>query len=258
MTKINVLVTSLRDLKEIFDSNGIQCWLIYGALLGYIRDKEMIPWDNDIDIGIWESSLKRIEKNKSSFKAKGFKIYFTESMHVTFSRGDIYISAMVYKKGNDKAYRSSFTMIRGMDLSVKYAKNLTEITRALKYLRWVLISPKFIGDSPRFISNSMQFFLLSISRTIPNSIRDLFKKVVETTIELGCPFYIETIPQKYFTDLMEIIFYDISINIPKDAQGYLAWQYGDDWNIPNKSRETRTKSYAWKIEKYKTQWEELV
>ena len=49
------------------ESNNIKPFLIGGALLGSIRSEDLIPWDDDIDIGIYH---KNGEKNKIIQKIK--------------------------------------------------------------------------------------------------------------------------------------------------------------------------------------------
>lgn len=60
----------LLEVKQVFDSLNIKFWLWAGVLLGAVRDKRIIPWDDDIDLKIlakdWSHRLrKRLE-------AKGF------------------------------------------------------------------------------------------------------------------------------------------------------------------------------------------
>ena len=39
--------------------NRINYWVCHGTLLGIIRDKKLIPWDHDIDIGMLENKISR-------------------------------------------------------------------------------------------------------------------------------------------------------------------------------------------------------
>ena len=42
----------LISVAELLDKNSILYHLEGGTLLGIVRDKDLLPWDNDIDISI--------------------------------------------------------------------------------------------------------------------------------------------------------------------------------------------------------------
>lgn len=59
----NELLRILNYISNLFKKNDIPFWLTCGTLLGAVRTGKLIPWDNDIDIGIWESDAHKIINN---------------------------------------------------------------------------------------------------------------------------------------------------------------------------------------------------
>ncbi len=71
------------QMSEFFEQQGLEYFLLGGSLIGALRHKGFIPWDDDIDIGMMR---KDYEKLKKILEEKGIaidtsKIYFSKSNH---------------------------------------------------------------------------------------------------------------------------------------------------------------------------------
>jgi phosphorylcholine metabolism protein LicD len=70
----------LRDVTLELEKNSIDYYLDFGTLLGAIRDKKLIPWDNDVDITILNpKDFNRVYKVLKSLNYSIKTITFKES-----------------------------------------------------------------------------------------------------------------------------------------------------------------------------------
>jgi hypothetical protein len=64
----------LQWITGILDENGVKYWIDGGTLLGIIRDGELIEGDGDIDISVFPSEIKKLEKFEKVIKESGYSL----------------------------------------------------------------------------------------------------------------------------------------------------------------------------------------
>ena len=58
----DVMLEMMKELHKFFSTHGIRYIMIYGTLLGAVRHKGFIPWDNDMDIGVPRPDYEKLLK----------------------------------------------------------------------------------------------------------------------------------------------------------------------------------------------------
>jgi hypothetical protein len=93
---------NLFDVKEVLESNHVDYWLMYGTLLGAVRDKDFIEYDSDTDIGLWHESIETFDVVIRQLMEKGFTLIRTARRDeiVSVIRDDEYMDFDFYHKMN--------------------------------------------------------------------------------------------------------------------------------------------------------------
>lgn len=118
---IKILYQMLYDMHRIFTKNDLTYWVDAGTLLGAVRHKGVIPWDDDLDVGILSKDIKKFLRLKNQFKKCGYsicevwfgyKIYYTKRKKVK-AEGETqcysfpFIDVFIYKKISGNKYHFS-------------------------------------------------------------------------------------------------------------------------------------------------------
>ena len=56
------LLSMYKDMKAVLDAHGIVFYVQYGTAIGALRHNGFIPWDDDIDVLVWEDDLPRVSE----------------------------------------------------------------------------------------------------------------------------------------------------------------------------------------------------
>lgn len=135
-TKINQneesgLIQFLNDICEQLRKMNAVYWLEGGTLLGAIRDKKLIPWDHDLDLGLlYESENKT--KNLIKFLKKKYRIRVLKfpQYEDIWQLGEVRL-IKVYKR---KYLKSKFDPC--LDIFFYYKSELKNIGAVYKYVVW--------------------------------------------------------------------------------------------------------------------------
>tara|TARA_Y100000816_G_scaffold292619_1_gene289166 strand:- start:1021 stop:1704 length:684 start_codon:yes stop_codon:yes gene_type:complete len=196
----------------ILNKLKIRYWVCHGTLLGIMRDKKLIPWDNDIDLGIWKKNLKKNLILKC-FKDKKFQIkkkFFDNDNIITFRRlGGRDVDLNIYELTHDKRYA--------------FQRHYAHSNVLMRLIYVLSVSGSYKGRHNRIINKfrfSRNFFIKLKKFLIKNKI--FYKQAgFKTSAEL-------------FINVKKYYFKGLMINIPSNYKEYFFQIYGPSWIKPQK------------------------
>lgn len=100
--KINIEISTknLLDFKKIVDDADIKFGIIFGTLLGAVREKNFIEHDEDIDIYVLDEDRQYFLEKLPKLIDIGFKIARYEQDLLSIIRDDDYIDIYFFNKNN--------------------------------------------------------------------------------------------------------------------------------------------------------------
>lgn len=255
-----VLISDIKEIKKLeidtlkkFDDfcteHNLKYCLTGGSLLGAIRHKGIIPWDDDIDIGMFRPDYNRLLELAPQMPS--------DCRLFSIERGDK--SARLYGRicntdfvSVDKYYDESLSSYFGIDIFPLEAvpsdpKEYAKFARKIRTLRRMFI----FSNSALFKGNG--FLKAYILKPIPiiackligsKRIFKIFRNLIEK-IDYDSANHIalltgrytekERYPKSKYYNLIRVEFEGLMLPSPADYDEYLTLLYGDYMKLPPES-----------------------
>lgn len=267
----SVLLEILLDVKQVCDDNDIKYMLSGGTMLGAIRHRGFIPWDDDIDIMMLRDEYNKFKDlfinsfsdkydlveplSRDNYYNKMVKIYKrgTKFVEIPFAGADspnmVFIDLFLIenvpgpgfkRKCLSNIYNFAF---KGASVALDYlypSPVILEKSRSNTDIRRYYSFRRFLGFF--FATFGGIRFYLRICDRIANQTTETGWKGIPS----GISYEREIFPSEVFDDLIDVEFCGHMMKCPKNYDLYLNNLYGDYMTIPPK--EKREVHVAYRIE----------
>jgi lipopolysaccharide cholinephosphotransferase len=255
----------LKDVANFCDKHGLRYYLCGGTLIGTIRHKGFIPWDDDIDIIMPRPDYMKFMElyNQESNFYRVHSLATDPKWYSTFAEVEDTRTVKIYKNFNQKKYIGVNIDIFPTDGSPNdeekrkrfwLINNILTRVATLAQLNFS-VSNHFIDQDKKFskirtwLRTLLKFITIPIARCIC-SIVNLNKLVtrramaydVDQSDYIGVSTfphygYKECVKGSSFLKIKERPFEGILFNTPDDYDEYLSNLYGDYMKIPPKEKQ---------------------
>lgn len=174
---------NLLDFKSIMDSHKVDFGLIYGTLLGAVREGNFIEHDEDIDVFILDENRMKFLEILLEFRCLGFEVARYEKDLLSLIRKDDYIDIYFFRKtffnkrvcNNDSINRKFLEELKSFEFlgeRFKVPKNCINFLELAYGVDWRI--PK--RNSPAEVKSLFMKIKIFIKRILPPSFIDFLKK----------------------------------------------------------------------------------
>lgn len=244
----------LKEVEHICQKHEIKYYISWGSLLGAVRHKGFIPWDDDIDISLfWDDYVKFMEVCQQELNPRFFlqntdtdlgyfrpwakiRINDTTSMDkaldfVKMHWGiciDVFPILMIPSKKSDRLKHKIFIMIYQLMSFEPLIKSMVNDNKQLKgYQRFLLFMPYLmVSVIPTKIKRNLKKGLLRKIINLQPSTSSLCGEVLSMNYEKSI------ISKSIYGQPVRIEFEGHEFNAPEKYTDYLKHFYGDYMKLP--------------------------
>ena len=241
----SVLLIIAKELKRICEKHDIKYFMLAGTLLGAIRHKGFIPWDDDMDFGMLRTDYdKFLEICKTELDHQHF---FIQNMDTDEGFGKFYTrillkdTALTYDFIKETSQKKCFFIdIFPYDnipnSKIFQKKHCIVMSFALRLVKQKM---GYLIEKTTLIGNIELLFEKFFSL---NYVKELYKKEqvrynkkerkYVTCQNAGYGYFKESLKKKWLLEIVDMQFEDISLPGLKEYDEYLKYMYGDYMIIP--------------------------
>lgn len=240
----------LKHFKKFCDENEIPFMLAYGTLLGAVRHRGFIPWDDDVDVMMHRFDYNRLMNLYDNTKNKTFKLismhnnkrYFAPLAKMYDDRTLLVQNYNQVEKTELGVYIDIFIIDSVPDIKTK-AYYFYKCSVFIRFL-WGMSVRKLYPKSSTFIKTLLRIPLSIFCKLIGFrfflKLYDRYSQIFNRTKtnSLGVVIFSEGYNKEIqdkgnYKNYSKIIFENIEFNAPYDTNKYLTQMYGNYMLIPS-------------------------
>ncbi len=238
------LLLMLKWFHAFCEEHGLRYFVLGGALLGAVRHKGFIPWDDDIDIGLPRTDYERFKNCMKELPQGSRYVLETPLEHKEFG-----ISfCKLFDTSTTRIENTRFKPLRGLDIDIfpldgignTYAESLKNYKKIHFKKGYQYIKTCAFRKGRKFYKN----FVIFCARCLPFAWKRLAKKIdrlcaarpyeecVYIANLLGKWGKREIVERSWMGEPTLYPFEDMQVYGPCDAEKYLTAVYGDYMQLP--------------------------
>lgn len=253
-------IRNLKEIKRVCEKIGVEFFLYGGSLIGAVRHKGFVPWDDDLDIAMSRDDYMKFVKEAPKYLSDEYYLqtpytdkkspYFYSKLRL---KGTKCIEYAHYKLGIEQGiYVDIYPIDKMPDNNEEYLRLYNQFQKTIRL--FVLRQSPTPETAPtclkRRIRNLMKFVVGIALHIIPHS---LFVNKLDnimtqynnkTTKRYGNYSYFD--PVNLFKDIYPLqkgIFENIVVNLPNNWDYHLSTRYGNYMEFPPEEERIGHKPY---------------
>ncbi|MGN0161809.1 MAG: phosphorylcholine transferase LicD [Lachnospiraceae bacterium] len=244
----------MQVIREVCERHNIKWFADYGTLLGAVRHKGFIPWDDDIDIGMTRDNLNKFIKYAPAELPAGYKLLCTDfepeydSVIVRVVNADM-VSAD--KERMERYHGCPYAL--GIDIfPLDYLPRNEDERTLLIELANILLGAMDTMELPETTEEEKEAYIAGVEQLLnvkldhSRPLRAALVSMVEKLVSSYGPEDSEEVtgiwriiwqpnfvfPKEWFTDLVELPFEATTVPCPVEYDKVLRLKMGDNYMTP--------------------------
>lgn len=240
----------VKEVKRICEENEIKYFMIAGTLLGAVRHKGFIPWDDDMDIGMLREDYEKFIKLAKSNIRDEFFLQTTETdsaYGLNFAKIRLKNTFIEEAAASTEAQKGISIDIFPFDAVPENAEEESKHNKRTYFLRRLLLAKQnynVCGKKEyikRIVYAGLKFIALfysceKICEKLDNECKRYNKPGEKPTriVNIGGAYGYkkETIMREWVDSTAELQFEDFTLSAPVGYKEYLEYFYGDYMTPP--------------------------
>lgn len=224
--------------------NGLRVSISSGTLIGAVRHKGYIPWDDDIDVYMLREDYVKLEELLPHILDNTYKlesIYRNDNWHLSFAKL-CDIRTISEPKGRKTSQYGAFIDIFPVDAVPDNHREFRSYMRKLGFIKFLFNNTRTTTPEMSWIKKIMVILHNRIISFIPNKSLVLTREKLNQKYNgMGYssvyansygPLQPHPFPRSFFDNIVDWDFEDRKVPGFKDAEEFLTLQYGDFMKLP--------------------------